>query len=405
MSDFNIELLRNELIANSGLELRNVGKNIEEVIGTQLNDIQNMSSVLSNMGKEIDAVASEIQGISEDMGQVVGQTGSSAQNLESVSQRIKDLEVHFISVNSLLATVSTIADQTNLLALNATIEAARAGDAGRGFAVVANEVKELSRTTKEANEKIQEGLQKINSAFNTLSTSVTSTREKMRISTNVVEMTQGKVRSILKSTGVMTQNVQQTLENFMRVEKSSKGVSENINELYTIGETFSFLLELLHMQGLFKEKFNPLIRLKPLADSSDFYAPERFTKDSDEIVLNESDILISATDTRGVITFANHTFYHIAEYEEGVLMGKPHNVIRHPDMPKAAFKDLWATIKEGNMWQGYVVNHSRNKRSYWVKAIVFPCFKNGEIIGYISVRSKPERSYIEEAIQIYRRLP
>lgn len=92
----------------------------------------------------------------------------------------------------------------------------------------------------------------------------------------------------------------------------------------------------------------------------------------------------------------------VAEYQPGELVGKPHNVIRHPDMPKTAFADLWAVIKTGKLWQGYVANHSRTGRRYWVKANVFACFENGKTVGYISIRTKPEPVLVKKAIEAYR---
>jgi len=80
-------------------------------------------------------------------------------------------------------------------------------------------------------------------------------------------------------------------------------------------------------------------------------------------------------------------------------------VIRHPDMPKTAFADLWAVIQAGKTWQGYVKNRSQHGRGYWVKANVFPCFENGKIVGYISIRTKPNRARINQAIEAYRRVP
>lgn len=122
-------------------------------------------------------------------------------------------------------------------------------------------------------------------------------------------------------------------------------------------------------------------------------------------MLRRDDVLISATDPRGRITFANNCFYRIAEYNSSELVGQPHNTIRHPDMPKAAFADLWAVIKAGKMWQGYVANRSKSGRRFRVKASVFPCVEKGKIIGYISIRTKPEPDMIEKAIEAYRMVP
>jgi hypothetical protein len=80
-------------------------------------------------------------------------------------------------------------------------------------------------------------------------------------------------------------------------------------------------------------------------------------------------------------------------------------VIRHPDMPRSAFADLWAVIKSGKLWQGYVANRSKTGRIYWVKANVFPCYERGQIVGYISIRTKPDPTAVRKAIEAYRLVP
>jgi len=165
------------------------------------------------------------------------------------------------------------------------------------------------------------------------------------------------------------------------------------------------LLELMAMQGVVCESMNPLERLLPLVEASSFRAPDRFTRPEQEYVMREDDILISATDTRGVITFANNCFYRVAEYEPGELVGQPHNVIRHPDMPRAAFADLWNTINSGKLWQGYVANRTKSGGVYWVKANVFPCYERGQIVGYLSIRTKPEAEFVRKAKDAYRLVP
>ena len=89
-----------------------------------------------------------------------------------------------------------------------------------------------------------------------------------------------------------------------------------------------------------------------------------------EIILDEHAFLVSETDNKGIITFANSDFCKIAKYDLTDLIGKPHNIIRHQDMPKAAFTDLWKTIKEGNVWTGYVKNKTKDGGYYWVFATV-----------------------------------
>lgn len=120
---------------------------------------------------------------------------------------------------------------------------------------------------------------------------------------------------------------------------------------------------------------------------------------ANEIVLREDDIIVSKTDLKGRITYANQTFCRIAGYTESELMGQPHSIIRHPDMPRAVFKLLWDTIAEGREIFAYVKNMAKNGDSYWVFAHVTPSYDmNHNIIGYHSNRRCPDRNIIENAI-------
>jgi PAS domain S-box-containing protein len=162
-------------------------------------------------------------------------------------------------------------------------------------------------------------------------------------------------------------------------------------------------VELLKLQNT-KIEINALDRLAPAVEGSVFNNPHRFTKSESEYFMADDEILISSTDLKGTITFANDSFYKVAEYGAGELVGKPHSTIRHPDMPKTAFADLWEVIKSGKLWQGYVCNISKNGRIYWVKATAFPCYKNGKICGFLSIREKPEKEMVVRAKEMYRRL-
>ncbi len=98
-------------------------------------------------------------------------------------------------------------------------------------------------------------------------------------------------------------------------------------------------------------------------------------------------VLLSETDTRGIITYANPRFCEVSGYTREELVGKPHNIVRHPDMPKSAFKELWDTIKAGKIWQGEVKNRRKDGSHYWVLATVGPIFDDkGEICSYVSMR-------------------
>lgn len=122
-----------------------------------------------------------------------------------------------------------------------------------------------------------------------------------------------------------------------------------------------------------------------------------------EYVLKDTDFLVSQTDEKGNILFANEDFCTIAGYTLEELVGKPHNIVRHRDMPKAAFKDLWETVKSGKIWTGYVKNATKNGGYYWVYATVYPNIscENGKC-GYLSCRRKPSSEEIAEAERLYK---
>ncbi|MBL3598793.1 MAG: PAS domain-containing protein [gamma proteobacterium endosymbiont of Lamellibrachia anaximandri] len=112
-------------------------------------------------------------------------------------------------------------------------------------------------------------------------------------------------------------------------------------------------------------------------------------------------LIVSRTDPGGVITHVNQSFVDMSGYSEAELLGTPHHILRHPDMPPAAFKGLWDTIKAGNRWQGYVKNLRKDGRFYWVYATVIPNLRRGKLIGYTSVRRKPSRLRIKECEALY----
>lgn len=114
--------------------------------------------------------------------------------------------------------------------------------------------------------------------------------------------------------------------------------------------------------------------------------------------------LVSMTDLQGDITFVNRDFVDISGFTETELIGSHHNLVRHPDMPAAAFADLWQTIKSGKTWRGIVKNRSKNGDHYWVDAYVMPIVQDGQTIGYQSVRSKPSRAQIAQAEALYSRM-
>ena len=106
-----------------------------------------------------------------------------------------------------------------------------------------------------------------------------------------------------------------------------------------------------------------------------------------ETEIPQNEVIISRTDLKGVITYANDTFADISDYTVDELIGKPHNILRHPDMPKSVYTKLWETIKAEKVWQGYVKNLRKDKGYYWVYAEVSGVYKNGELLEYKSIRS------------------
>ena len=124
-----------------------------------------------------------------------------------------------------------------------------------------------------------------------------------------------------------------------------------------------------------------------------------------EYILKSDDFLVSQTDEKGNILFANEDFCKVAGYQLEELMGKPHNLVRHPDMPKAAFKGLWETVKKNNIWTGYVKNSTKDGGFYWVFATVFPKYDNiNKQTTYISCRRKPSAQEIQSAQDLYKTL-
>jgi aerotaxis receptor len=113
------------------------------------------------------------------------------------------------------------------------------------------------------------------------------------------------------------------------------------------------------------------------------------------------EMLVSTTDRRGVMTHCNHAFAQVSGYEVDELIGQPHNMIRHPDMPASVFKDMWATIGHGKPWTGMLKNRRKNGDHYWVMANVTPMMEDGKPGGYMSVRTQPTREQVEQAQALY----
>ncbi|MBX9634724.1 MAG: Tar ligand binding domain-containing protein [Magnetospirillum sp.] len=123
-----------------------------------------------------------------------------------------------------------------------------------------------------------------------------------------------------------------------------------------------------------------------------------------EVAFPDGEVLVSRTDPAGRIVFVNQAFIGLSGYTEAELIGQPHNLIRHPHMPKEAFADLWATVKAGRPWEGIVKNRTKTGDYYWVRANVTPVIEDGQLTGYISIRSKPSRAQVDASEAAYARV-
>lgn len=113
------------------------------------------------------------------------------------------------------------------------------------------------------------------------------------------------------------------------------------------------------------------------------------------------ELLVSSTNTRGEITHCNPAFVRVSGYSYEELIGQPHNIIRHPDVPAAAFKDMWSTVGRGKPWTGLVKNRRKNGDHYWVRANVTPILEGHKPVGYLSVRTKPTAQEVQQAEALF----
>lgn len=123
-----------------------------------------------------------------------------------------------------------------------------------------------------------------------------------------------------------------------------------------------------------------------------------------EIILDDNAFLVSATDEKGIIKFANSDFCKIANFTLNELIGQPHNIVRHPDMPKSAFQEMWSVLKSGNIWNGYVKNKVKGGGYYWVYATCYPFIDSDGNKGFLSCRRKPSKDEVYHSEQLLKGL-
>jgi aerotaxis receptor len=124
----------------------------------------------------------------------------------------------------------------------------------------------------------------------------------------------------------------------------------------------------------------------------------------EEVPYPDGKLIVSSTDTRGVINHCNQSFIDMSGHSREALIGTEHSILRHPDMPTLAFKGLWDDVQAGKIWHGYVKNLRGDGKFYWVYATVIPNVREGKVVGYTSVRRKPSRTKIRESIELYKQL-
>jgi len=125
----------------------------------------------------------------------------------------------------------------------------------------------------------------------------------------------------------------------------------------------------------------------------------------DEEYFFDDTAIISQTDLKGVITYANRAFAQVSAYSVSELVGKPHNIVRHPDMPKVVFEKMWSTLKAGQVWNGLVKNLRKDGRYYWVDSEILPIKDhNNNITGYIAARKAASRKDIQESEETYKKM-
>ncbi len=123
-----------------------------------------------------------------------------------------------------------------------------------------------------------------------------------------------------------------------------------------------------------------------------------------EYILQDNATLMSTTDLYSYITYTNDSFVEVSGFTSDELIGQPHNVVRHPDMPVQVFADMWATLKKGEPWTGLIKNRRKNGDYYWVRANAVPIVRQNQTVGFMSIRTKASRQEINQAQELYTRM-
>lgn len=130
----------------------------------------------------------------------------------------------------------------------------------------------------------------------------------------------------------------------------------------------------------------------------------KITPTSEEVRMNENDFIVSKTDAKGKITYCNEIFIRFSGYDEEHLIDQPHNIIRHPDMPRSVYRFMWETLQKKQEFFGIVKNLCKSGAYYWTFANVTPSYEDGQLIGYYSVRRQPSRKIVDLLTPVYQQM-